>query len=449
MQSELLIEQDKVKAKKPTEEKNQKGPQQRPYIDELDQIRAITIFCMVAVHVLIYTAFLAPDPLGTQIFNGVYNAVRFTRTIFMFITAAALVSTYYGKPFSLTGFWKKRSIGVLLPYVIWTIIYTAINDPQPSPWAFLITTLKNVLTGNASIQLYYIGLTLQFYLLLPGFLWLLQRAKQHPWTLLGVSFVLQIILWTVDYYTLEAHIPSTGFFAIVARYQYRFVFLYQFYFVLGGVVALHLSEVRAWLLSHRTWVFVALGVTLTARTLVYMFQFDVAHLPIDYTVEVLQPVMVFYSVSVIAFLFWLAYRSVRKRDLQRPPRGQRFWRTLSDASFGVYLVHPIVMGLVFIWVIFPLRSWVPGLICIALTWLLTAFGSTVWSLLFMNLPILSRLVGRSHRKSDRTLPLGWLKRPAATHNPAVKTAPVKVPSRIHLNAPSLQQGAGATQKRTH
>ncbi|HEX6778626.1 MAG TPA: acyltransferase [Ktedonobacterales bacterium] len=449
MQSELLVEQDKGKEKKPTEERNQKELQQRPYIDELDQIRAITIFCMVAVHVLIYTAFLAPDPLGTQIFNGVYNALRFTRTIFMFITAAALVSTYYGKPFSFISFWKKRSIGVLLPYVIWTIIYTAINDAQPTPWAFLITTLKNVLSGNASIQLYYIGLTLQFYLLLPGFLWLLQRAKRHPWTLLGVSFVLQVILWTVDYYTLEAHIPSTGFFAFVAHYQYRLVLLYQFYFVLGGVVALHLAEVRVWLLSHRTWVFVALGVTLTARTLVYVFQFDVAHLPIDYTVEVLQPFMVFYSVSVIAFLYWLTYRSVRKRDPQRLSRGRRFWRTLSDASFGVYLVHPIVMGLVFIWVIFPLRSWVPGLICIVLTWLLTAFGSTAWSLLFMNLPILSRLVGRSHRKSDQVLLVSWLKRQAAMRNPAVKTAPVKVPSRVHLNAPSLQQGAGATQKRTH
>jgi probable poly-beta-1,6-N-acetyl-D-glucosamine export protein len=448
LRSEPLVEQDKLKAKKPAEERNQNGPQQRPYIDELDQIRAITIFCMVAVHVLIYTAFLAPDPLGTQVFNGVYNAVRFTRTIFMFITAAALVSTYYGKPFSFMGFWKKRSVGVLLPYVIWTIIYTTINDPQHSLWAFLITTLKNVLSGNASIQLYYIGITLQFYLLLPGFLWLLQRAKQHPWTLVGVSFVLQIILWTVDYYTLEAHIPSTGFFALVARYQYRFVFLYQFYFVLGGVVALHLSEVRAWLLSHRTWVFVAVGVTLTARTLVYVFQFDVAHLPIDYTVEVLQPVMVFYSVSVIAFLFWLAYRSVRKRDPQRPSRGRRFWRTLSDASFGVYLVHPIVMGLVFIWVIFPLRSWVPGLVCVALTWLLTAFGSTVWSLVFMNLPILSRLVGRSHRMSDQALLTGWLKRQVARSNPAVQTAPVQVPSCIHLDAPSLRQDAGATQKHT-
>jgi peptidoglycan/LPS O-acetylase OafA/YrhL len=275
-----------------------------------------------------------------------------------------------------------------------------------------------VLSGNASLQLYYIVLILQFYLLLPAFLWLLRRTKQHPWRLVSVSFVLQMILWTVDYYTLEAHSPSSTFWAFVAYYHPHFVVFYQFFFVLGGVVALHLSTWRAWVLAHWRWVLVAFAVTLIARTLVFVFEFDVAHLPLGYTTEALQPVMVFYSVGVIAFLYWLAYRFVLKH-----PNWQHFWHTLSDASFGVFLVHPVIMGLVFLWVIFPLRSRVPGLVCVALTWLLTVLGSAVWSTLFMRLPVLSHVVGRSRRMPDHMLLVSRLKRRAA--HPRVNQSEVR------------------------
>lgn len=412
MRSALLVEQGKGQTNTQTKERTEQSLQQRPYIYELDHMRVLTILCMLATHVLVFAAFLVQDPLETQVLNGFYNAVRFTRTVFMFITAVALVSTYWGKPFSLGSFWRKRGVGVLVPYVIWIIIYTALNNNQRPLWTFLITTIENVLSGDASLQLYYVVLTLQFYLLFPAFLWLLRRTKQHPWTLLGVSFALQLIMYTVAYYTLEAHPPSSGFWSLVAQNLYRFVFSYQFYFVLGGVVALHLSEVRAWVLSHRTWIFVAFGVTLLARTLVYVIEFDLAHLNLDYVTKVLQPVMVFYSVSVIAFLYWLAYRTVGD-DQQRQSKRRRFWHTWSDASFGIFLVHPLVMMPVLITVIEPLRSWLPGLVCVALTWLLTVLGSAAWSILFMNLPILSRLVGRSRRMSD-PLPLaGWRKRRAA------------------------------------
>lgn len=410
MQSEFLIKQDRYKEKRQKGGSNQEGQQRRPYVYELDQLRVVTALSVIVVHVLAFTAFLNPDPLGTLAHNGLLNAFHFTRDVFMFITGLALVYTYYGKPFALTRFWKKRSVGVLIPYLIWTIIYTFINAYQPSPGAMLTTILGNVLSGNASYQLYYILLTLQFYLLLPVFLWLLGRVERHPWTALGVSFVAQLILWTVDYFTLEAHAPSSGFFAFVAQYQDSFVLTYQFYFVLGGIVALHLPEVRAWLLTHRLWIFISLGVTLAALSLVYLYQTNVAQASIGYAVQVLQPAMIFYSVSVIAFLYWLAYRRVSKRVQGEQPRGQRFWHTLSDASFGIYLVHPIVLSAVLLFIIPSVETFLPGFASVSLTWVLAASGAALCSIVMMNIPILSRLVGRSRRLSDGFPLADWLKR---------------------------------------
>ena len=167
---------------------------------------------------------------------------------------------------------------------------------------------------------------------------------------------------------------------------------------------------RAWLLTQRIWIFISLGVTLAALSLVYVYQIDVAQASIGYAVEVLQPAMIFYSMSVIAFLYWLACRRVSKRGQGEQPKGQRFWHTLSDASFGIYLVHPIVLSAVLLFIIPSVETFLPGFASVALTWVLAASGAALWSIVMMNIPILSRLVGRSRRLSDGFPLADWLKR---------------------------------------
>src|SRR5256885_15141712 len=146
------------------------GEQTRPYIYELDLMRPVTAVTVVAVHVLSGTTMLNHTQAGLQVQNGIFTSVSVTRDVFMFITALALAYVYFGRPFSGKRFWAKRSIGILVPYCIWSIAYTWVNTSQHSPAAFAKLALLNILTGNASYQLYYILLTLQLYLVLPLFL---------------------------------------------------------------------------------------------------------------------------------------------------------------------------------------------------------------------------------------------------------------------------------------
>ena len=80
----------------------------RPHIYELDPLRICTALGVVAVHVLAFTAFLNHSDLGTQVQNAVVVALHFTRAVFMFVTAFALVYVYYGKPFALKQYWIKQ-----------------------------------------------------------------------------------------------------------------------------------------------------------------------------------------------------------------------------------------------------------------------------------------------------------------------------------------------------
>src|SRR2546430_6665650 len=176
-----------------------RGEQTRPYIYELDPLRAVTAVAVIAVHVLSGTMFLNHTAAGLLVDNGIFTSVHFTRDIFLFITALALAYVYYGRPFSGKRFWAKRSIGVLVPYCLWSIAYTWVNTSQHAPGAFARLALFNILTGNASYQLYYILLSIQFYLVLPLFLLLLKHIQNHPWRALLISFALQVLLLYLDY----------------------------------------------------------------------------------------------------------------------------------------------------------------------------------------------------------------------------------------------------------
>jgi surface polysaccharide O-acyltransferase-like enzyme len=233
----------------------QNNQQTRPYIYELDPLRAVTALTVIAVHVLAGTVGLNHTQTGLQMQNGLITSVHFTREVFMFVTALALTYVYFGRPFSGKRFWAKRSIGILVPYCIWSIAYTWVNTSQHSPAAFAKLALFNILTGNASYQLYYILLTLQLYLVLPLFLLFLKHIKQHPWRALSMSFALQVLLMYLDYrYLQQGSLASRGVWQIVAAYQDRFLLTYQFYFILGGFAALYLKQARAFVLRHGLWV---------------------------------------------------------------------------------------------------------------------------------------------------------------------------------------------------
>lgn len=372
----------------------------RPHIYELDPLRACTALGVVAVHVLFYTAYLNSSASGNQLQNALVVTFHFTREVFIFVTAFALVYVYNGRSLSPLQFWKKRLRSVALPYVIWSIIYVVVNNPFYSLGGLVKTSIFDILTGSASYQLYYILLTMQFYFLFPFFLRFVRKCAKHPWLTLAVSFTFQVCFFFIDYHTIQS--SKQPFWQTVSNYQDRFLLVYQFYFFLGGLTALYFQQVRAFLLRHGRIVLGVSLLSLAALWLHFWLQVDVYREGIAYASSVLQPIMVFYSVTIIFLGLWLACRWVGTRSQGERPRGYRFWHTLSDASFGVYLIHALILTALLKWLLPALpTSWFEP-IRVLLIWLITAGGALAISILLMRLPVLSRLVGRDARLEKRS-----------------------------------------------
>ncbi len=367
-------------------------PKTRPYLHELDRLRVVTVFSVVAVHVLSKTAFLDTSLLALQVQNAFVTAFHFTRETFMFVTAFALVYVYYGKPFLPGHFWKRRGLGVVLPYVIWSAIYIWVTLPPQQPLPFLHILSWDLLTGNASYQLYYILLTIQFYLLFPWFLKFLRLAQRHPWITLAISFLLEVItLYVIARYGQTTALSGSAA-QVVSLLEDRFILVYQFYFVLGALAALYLEQVRAFVLRCQTWILVGVIGAFIALELHYAAALEIERAPISVAVAVLQPIMAFYSLAMIAFLYWQSYRWVNRSAQTGTARGRHIWQTLSNASFGIYLVHPLFLTPILA-LSAALRAW-PVAVLVILTWTLTAAASVVFCVTLLKIPVLSRLVGR-------------------------------------------------------
>lgn len=377
---------------------------QRPYIYELDMFRSLTMLTVILVHVLAATAFINATTSGVQIQNGIIDVFHDNRFIFMFVSAFSLVYVYHGKPFSALNFWKKRSLGILLPYIIWSVIYILVgNFWTISLRHFVKLTFDDLLNGEASFQLYFILITIQFYMLFPFFLAFMNRVKNHPWLVVGISFLIQIVWLYWDYQTIQmGRISLVGFWHYYEHYRERVIFSYQFYFVLGGITAMHFTQIRAFVLSHSKLVISVLLLSLLALVGHYFLQVRIYHEAIAHANAVTQPLMAIYSTAIVFFILWFASRWALNADKAHPPRGYKYWHALSDASFGVYLTHAFVLTIMTAWLIPLLPATWPVVLRVLICLVFTAGISVTFCLVLLRIPVLSRLVGRAYVPARKT-----------------------------------------------
>jgi len=369
----------------------------RPHLYELDLLRSVTALCVVGVHVAAFTIILTHTALGAEIQNGVVTALHFTREIFIAITGFVLVYTYGGKPFPVRKFWRKRGLGVFLPYVLWSLFYDWFSVPHTSWGFFAWRTFSDVLTGSASFQLYYILLTLEFYIILPWFLRFIGWARERPWKVFIGSFAVQLVILALDYRFIQGGPFSqtpTGQYLIT--YQSRFLPLYQFYMIFGGLAALYMNQVRSWVLAHGRLVAGLLVFGLALMWGNQVFQVNVMGNTQGYGITVFEPTMAVYGLVMSLFLYRVAYKWAINRA-PAPPRASRFWLLISDVSFGIYLVHAYFLNKAMDIVVPVLPVALPEPVRVFLVWVFAAGTSVVLCVMLLYTPVLSRLIGRPHR----------------------------------------------------
>ncbi|WAL63172.1 acyltransferase [Amycolatopsis cynarae] len=294
------------------------------HLHYVDLIRVLTVGLVIGTHVLA----LAPVP--PTVLMGLLGTVFHTsREIFFLLTAFVLTYSTGRKRVHWPRFWRRRLLLVAVPYLLWTVLYF-FADGKPFSGSALVT---DVLTGTARYHLYFLLVSLQIYLVFPLVLRLLRATAGRHGPLLAAAVLFQLafaaaVQWQWPLGPLSGWVRSPD--ALLPSYLG--------YVLAGAIAAWHRDRLVAWTRRHTRVVALGCAAAIGAAMNVFVIQMFVAGQPPLRASMVFQPAVVVESFAIAgAFLAaGLAWQDSGRR-------GERLVTAASDASFGIYLGHPLLL----------------------------------------------------------------------------------------------------------
>jgi len=364
-------------------------------ITEIETLRGIAFAAVVLQHSIAHYS-LVPQA-GLQ--DGVVLALllmlaKFAVPLFIFITGMVLFyntgdQLHYGQ------FMRKRVMDVILPYVVWSLIYfiLAPRNWTEFGWQDIPDLALKLVTGKTASHFWYIIMLIQFYVFFPLFLRGIRyvhhryQAKGRMTALLvsGVMFlILSDQLRNIAGWMERLQIPVlTDAFTTYADRNFIYFF---FYFVLGAAAGLSVQRWQEWIVRLR-WVYWLVFITLGLRfiyLLMLEFQKPEGIQIRFYTVSLIRPDMILFLIASIMVMYQLAGK-LRQRQVL-------YWLGwIGGMSYGGYLMHMLVLRYSYIpdeW-LYVAWGWNPsvrmivtwlvalGVSCI-LTWLISCLKWGKW-----------------------------------------------------------------------
>lgn len=368
----------------------------RGHLDQVDLFRVLTFAAVVAVHA---TAFTNPSVSTGE--GVVGQLLHFTREAFFFLTGFVLVFSQGGKPLRLTTFWGRRFKAIGIPYLVWTAIYLGYSTYEAGgpvnrlPKTFVV----DAVSGRGYYHLYFLLVTMQAYLLFPVLARVLEATRSHPWWLIGAAAIIEL---AETFYLHHATPPSAGFLHWYGEWAYALFPSYLLYVVAGALAARHLPVAQDWVLDHRTPLAWAGGSSAAAAVGWFFYSIhhganagDGAH---DAS-TVLQPVEVLWSCGAILLLAIVSCRWVAGR---RSGRWNAALHWCSSASFGIYLIHPLVLNELLVHGFAgPQPRVLPLPFASIVAWLITLIASGLVCEVIRRTPLALPLTGRSRSRRRR------------------------------------------------
>lgn len=310
----------------------------RGHLRQVDVVRVLTFAAVIAVHALSHTN----SGLSTKSAD-VGMLLHFTREAFFVLTGFVLFHTSYRKPLRVGRFWRKRLTLVGVPYLVWTLIYD-VRDATPhlDQVAWWHRFGYDLLTGAACYHLYFLLVSMQIYLLMPVFLWVVRRTQDHHGWLFVAGAGVQLAIT----YALHDAIGTsrvTGAAGVIVEHADAMLPSYLLYVLAGALAAVHIDRLQAWVDAHRGLIACAFAGTLAFTLWAHEMQ---VHGPatIGYATQVLQPAMMPWSLVVVTALYAVGSGWAARTPGGPVSRGaEAALQRASHASFGVYLVHPLFL----------------------------------------------------------------------------------------------------------
>ncbi|WDL97244.1 acyltransferase [Alicyclobacillus sp. ALC3] len=313
-------------------------------------MRAFVIFSVILVHTLAFFDVQAtPGSISNLGLDMLTMNFHFTRETFMLITGVVLFYTYYDRQHAILSFWRKRITLIAIPYVAWTAIYYAFEGTYVPgfSWAPAVLLPKfgaSLLSANMFF-LYFLMVSMQFYVLFPLALKFMKKVENHLGWVFAVSFVIEVaILYVNQVYIDPAQWKfSSPFINLLIHHRDELIFTYQFWFIAGAIISIKYAQIRDWVWSHTKLVLGAVVLMVLLLWATYFLTHQVFHFVDWIAVDTLQPIMVPYSLVVSIGLWFIGMKWARVRATANMRRTSRIIQFFGGVSFGIFLFQPLAL----------------------------------------------------------------------------------------------------------
>jgi hypothetical protein len=306
----------------------------RTHIYAIDVIRIVVVTLVIAIHVI--------SQGQATIFIGAWHTVlHVNREIFLMISAFVLTYSYGLRTVVKWGnFFRRRYLLILLPYISWTAIYTYLGGHSfHSVIQYLMTMLDYLTDGLARYNLYFMLILLQLYLIFPILRWVMASLSRrgHMMLLGGSALVQLLLLWIIEFS--YGHNTIFGFWLSAPD---PWIMSYPFYVIAGVTAAWYYHEVLDFVERNLRLIVWTTVCGFALAMVIYLAQLSTG-MRIESADTTFQPIVMVQSVALALTLLGLG----RRWELGRMRHRAEVLK-ISGTSYGVFLVHPLIIQLLII-----------------------------------------------------------------------------------------------------
>ncbi len=286
----------------------------------IDFMRFIATFLVVLAHVDVWGG----GPLWAQ--KIYYTLSRNGVPLFFMMSGYLLLS----KDEDLWTFFKKRGSKILIPFLVWSILYDLYNTQAFATTGLTLEAIfkmwVRILRGPRAAHLWFFYALIGLYLFTPILRLFVVRAR-------NADILYYIVLWL---FAMPGMFILEEFTSLRNGFELYFAMGYVGYFLLGYYLGHQTSSVR------HLWI--ASGLFLSG----FVFTFAVFYFDLPPQKNEL-PFRSYPSLNIVLMATG-AFLLLKMMGEHLTPGLQRLSRLVSQSSFGVYLIHSILLsGMAIAW----------------------------------------------------------------------------------------------------
>ncbi len=283
----------------------------------IDLVRVIGALLVVMIHV---NGQALRDwgeiPVSWWMVKNVYNATaRIAVPLFFMVSGYLLLQ----KSDDILVFFRKRFSKILVPFLVWSIVFLFYLDKAQS----IRVMVERILEDRVVSHLWFLYPLIGIYLIVP-FLWGFTAPDKRVflYIFVGFWFIAQPVYTLVERYLgVTIAIPLSFFEGYVG------------YFVLGYLLGTMKIDRRMLMVGGSLW----LAANLFTILITYFLTIEKGKFNGMYYTY-LQPNIIFASAGAYLLLMWAGEQKIFQTSWL-----QKSLLVVSQASFGIYLIHPLIL----------------------------------------------------------------------------------------------------------